>query len=172
MTQVRRVDRIRNWLYGPGMARTNMDGKSIKLVLRWLLNREELQDAEIATAAGLTASTYSRRKDSEDFPSFEDLEKIGKHFDISPRMLQIAFGLRDLSELVILDDGEMRQYIEQGGANHPHHPLLVGAGRGERHRGRRVLIPTPAMIKGMREIHRVKSAPTDTVEPWTRKPSL
>jgi transcriptional regulator with XRE-family HTH domain len=153
------------------MARTNMDGKSIKLVLRWLLNREELQDAEIATATGLTASTYSRRKDSEDFPSFEDLEKIGQHFGISARMLQIAFGLRDLSELVILEDGEMRQYIEQGGANHPHHPLLVGARREERHQGRReVLILTPAMIKG-REIRRVKSAPTETVQPWVGKPS-
>lgn len=154
------------------MARTNMDGKSIKLVLRWLLNREDLQDADIAVAAGLTASTYSRRKDSDDFPSFEDLDKIGKHFDISSRVLQIAFGLRDVSELVILEDDEMRQYIEQGGANHPHHPLLVGAGKEERHRGggRRVLIPTPAMVKGMREIHRVKAAPGN-VAPWAGKPS-
>ena len=154
------------------MARTNMDGKSIKLVLRWLLNREELQDAEIATAAGLTASTYSRRKDSDDFPSFEDLDKIGKHFNISSRMLQIAFGLRDISELVILEDDEMRQYIEQGGANHPHHPLLVGARKEERHRrgGRRVLIPTPAMIRGMREIHHVETS-SKTVEPWANKPS-
>lgn len=153
------------------MARTNMDGKSIKLVLRWLLNREELQDAEIATAAGLTASTYSRRKDSDDFPSFEDLDKIGKHFNISSRMLQIAFGLRDISELVILEDDEMRQYIEQGGANHPHHPLLVGARKEERHRrgGRRVLIPTPAMIRG-REIHHVETS-SKTVKPWANKPS-
>lgn len=150
-----------------------MDGKSIKLVLRWLLNREDLQDADIAASLGSPPSSYSRHKDDEDFPSFEELDRIARHFGISPTMLQIAFGVRDTYELVLLDDDEMRQYLEQGGANHPHHPLLVGTRKEEKpRRGGRVLIPTPAMIKGMREIHRVKTAPSVAAPaPWAHKPS-
>lgn len=156
------------------MARTNMDGKSIKLVLRWLLNREDLQDADIAAAVGYTASSYSRHKDDEDFPSFEELDKIGKHFNLSPTVLQIAFGLRDPDEVILLSDEEVRQYFEQGGANH-HHPTLLESRKEERHRrrSRAMTISTPAMVQGVRKISKfgTTTAPPTTVEPWTDKPS-
>ena len=146
-----------------------MDGKSIKLVLRWLLNREDLQDADIAVAVGYSASSYSRHKDDEDFPSFEELDKIGRHFSLSPTMLQIAFGLRGLDEVGLLDEEEIRQYIEQGGANH-HHPTLAQSWKEDRHRrnSRVMTIPTPAMIQGIRKIHKVGTAAA-AEKPWVKQ---
>ena len=102
-----------------------MDGKPIKMVLQWLLRREDLIDAEIATAINMPTTTFSRRKDAEDFPSYEELGKIGQHFEVSPMMLQVAFGHIGPEALVLLDGAGMRQYLEQGGGNHPHSPLEV-----------------------------------------------
>ena len=99
------------------MSRTNLDGRPIKRVLEWLLNRD-LADADLANALGLAAATYSRRKDSDDFPDFVELEKLAGAFGVSDRMLQIAFGWRGLDELVLLDERGMRQWILQGGGNH------------------------------------------------------
>lgn len=148
-----------------------MDGKSLRLVLRWLLNREDLQDAEIATALGVTTSSYSRHKDDEDFPSFEELDKIGKHFDLSAKMLQIAFGVRSRNELVLLNDDEMRQYIEQGGANHPNHPTLAGARKEEKRKGVG-MIPSMAMVRGGIASRVATESPPDTGKPWENRPSL
>jgi hypothetical protein len=33
-------------------------------------------------------------------------------------MLQIAFGLLDTDALILLNEDEMKQYMEQGGGNH------------------------------------------------------
>ena len=94
-----------------------MDGKQIRRVLEWLLNRD-LTDADMAAALDVHASNYSRHKDDEGYPSFEELATLGKHFHVSPRMLQIAFGLLDPDVLILLDEDEMKQYLEQGGGNH------------------------------------------------------
>ena len=99
------------------MARTNMDGKPIRRVLGWLLNRD-LTDADMAAALDVHPSNYSRHKDDDGYPSFEELAALGEHFHVSPRMLQIAFGLLDTDALVLLDEDEMNQYLEQGGGNH------------------------------------------------------
>lgn len=107
------------------MTRTNVDGKSIKMVLQWLLNKDDLKDEEIAKAIEAPRSTFSLRKDKDDYPTYEELDKIGRHFGISARVLQISFGYRGLEELLVLDDEEMRQYLELGGANHAHYPLVV-----------------------------------------------
>jgi transcriptional regulator with XRE-family HTH domain len=98
-----------------GMPRTNQGGKSIRLVLQWLLNREDVTDKELAEALDKARNTYSNRKYDDDFPSFEELDTIGNHFGISPTMLQIAFGLRKQEEIVLLNDDEKRLYTEQGG---------------------------------------------------------
>ena len=98
------------------MPRTNMDGKPIRRVLEWLLNRD-LTDADMAAALGVHPSNYSRHKDDDDYPSFEELATLGEHFHVSPRMLQIAFGLLDTDALVLLDEDEMKQYLEQSGGN-------------------------------------------------------
>jgi hypothetical protein len=121
-------------------ARTNQHGKDIRRVLRWLTNRN-IQDAEMAAAHGMPAATYSRNKDGQNFPSFEQLAMFGAHFGCSARVLQIAFGWRGEDELVLLDEDEMGQYIEQGGGVSP----LTAAGHTDaanpsttnRRRGRR-----------------------------------
>ena len=99
------------------MARTNMDGKPIRRVLEWLLNRD-LTDADMAAALDVHPSNYSRHKDDDGYPSFEELATLGEHFHVSPRMLQIAFGLLDTDALILLGEDEMNQYLEQGGGNH------------------------------------------------------
>jgi transcriptional regulator with XRE-family HTH domain len=100
------------------MTRTNLDGKPIKLVLSWLTNRE-LTDGELAEALGVDKTYYSRHKDDEDYPTFEDLATLAHAFGLSSRTLQISFGYRDTDELILLDHEGMRQYMELGGANWP-----------------------------------------------------
>jgi hypothetical protein len=104
-----------------------MDGKPIRRVLEWLLNRD-LTDADMAAALDVHPSNYSRHKDDHDYPSFEELTTLGGYFHVSPRMLQIAFGLLDTDALILLTEDEMKQYLEQGGANHME---PTGAGRKE-----------------------------------------
>src|ERR1700739_1886611 len=99
------------------MARTNMDGKPIRRVLEWLLNRD-LTDADMAAVLDVHPSNYSRHKDDDGYPSFEELTTLGEHFRGSPRILQIAFGLLNTDALILLDEDEMKQFLEQGGGNH------------------------------------------------------
>lgn len=95
------------------------DGQTIRGILQRMLSREVVKDAEIAESLGWLGSRYSRRKEEEGFPSFENLEAIGQHFNLSPRVLQIAFGYRDEVEVQLLDDEEMDQYVRMGYGNHP-----------------------------------------------------
>jgi hypothetical protein len=53
-----------------------MDGKPIRRVLEWLLNRD-LTDADMAAALDVHPSNYSRHKDDDDYPSFEELTTLG-----------------------------------------------------------------------------------------------
>lgn len=106
------------------MSRLNVDGKDLKRVLSWLLARD-VSDSEIAEALNLAASTYSRQKEEDGRPSFEDLTTVGKKLGLSARVLQITFGLLDTDALVLLDPEEMRQYLEVGGGNYPQYPLTV-----------------------------------------------
>jgi len=103
----------------------NIDGRTPKMVLQWLLRREDLKDAEIAEALGVPPSTYSLRKDRANFPTFEELARIGRHFGVSARVLQISFGHRDLDDLLLLTDDEVVQYLDIGGAKHLSYPLEV-----------------------------------------------
>lgn len=100
------------------MARTNQDGKDVKLVLEWLCRRR-LPDGEMAAALDIPPTNYSRRKDDDGFPSFEELERFANHFGLDKRALQIAFGYLDRDALSLLDQDGMRQYVEQGGGETP-----------------------------------------------------
>jgi len=99
------------------VSRLTWNHKPIRLVLSWLTNRD-LTDADLAAALDTTPPTYSRHKDDDDFPSFEELGVLGEHFGVSPTVLQIAFGHRAPEEVVLLSGPELRQYLELGGANH------------------------------------------------------
>ncbi|KZS85637.1 hypothetical protein B4U45_16060 [Mycobacterium persicum] len=108
------MDACRNRHYVGGMPRLNRAGKDLGRVLEWLLNRD-VPDSEIGSALKLPKATYSRRKEADDFPDFAELIAVGEYFDLSPRVLQIAFGWRGEDELILLDIDEMRQYMEQAG---------------------------------------------------------
>lgn len=97
------------------MPRLNRAGKDLGRVLEWLLNRD-VPDGEIGAALNLAKATYSRRKDADDFPNFAELTTLAGYFQVSARVLQIAFGWRGEDELILLDVDEMLQYMEQAGA--------------------------------------------------------
>lgn len=100
--------------------RTNQDGKDVKLVIGWLCGRN-LTDAEMALALDMPTSNYGRRKDAEDFPTFEELSALADHFKLSKMALQVAFGYLD-PNMVLLDNEGLRQYVEQGGGQAPFFP--------------------------------------------------
>lgn len=100
------------------MPRRNQDDKDIRLVLGWLNGRHVTND-EMAAALDMPSSTFDRRVKADDFPSYEELDRLGPHFRVSPRVLQISFGFRGRDELVLLDQEEMRQWVELGGGDPP-----------------------------------------------------
>lgn len=106
------------------MPRTNQDGKDIKLVIGWLAGHT-VSDAEMADAVGIPTTNYSRRKDADDFPSFEELERLAQHFNLSSLALQVAFGYLN-PQMVLLDEEGLRQYVEQGGGEMPTFPTRRG----------------------------------------------
>lgn len=72
----------------------------------------------MAEALGIPTTNYSRRKDAEEFPSFEELARVAGHFGLSALALQVAFGYLD-ADMVVMDDEGAKQYIEQGGGDIP-----------------------------------------------------
>lgn len=93
---------------------TNGYGNPIDSVISWLLKRP-VADKEMAKAIKVSGPTYSRRKNDDNFPSFEELQLLGKHFDISPRVLQIAFGHLEDDVVSLLDEAELYDYRRVGG---------------------------------------------------------
>lgn len=106
------------------VSRTNFDGKPIRRVLSWLTNRD-LTDADLALALNMPTTTFSRRKEEESFPSYEEISMLADHFGVCPKSLHISFGHLDIDALVLLDEKGMWQYLEQGGGNHPHPTMPV-----------------------------------------------
>lgn len=96
------------------------------MVLQWLCRRHLIPDSELADALGIPPTNYSRRKDSDDYPSFEELTLLAEHYGLSKRSLQIAFGYLDRDALPLLDEWGMRQYVEQGGGETPLFPTVGG----------------------------------------------
>ena len=104
--------------------RTNFDNKPIRRVLSWLTNTD-LTDADLAEALEMPTTTFSRRKDDDEFPSFEELSTLAEHFKLSERALQITFGYLGLDAMILLDEKSMWEFNEQGGGNHPHPNMPV-----------------------------------------------
>jgi excisionase family DNA binding protein len=96
-------------------------GKPIRRVLEWLVNRD-LTDAEMAKALGIPPANYSRRKDQDDFPNFEELTRFGEHFGVNPLVLQISFGFLPRDGVVLLDEAGMAQYVQLGVGDVPQLP--------------------------------------------------
>lgn len=87
------------------MSRKSKDGKSLKRILEWVFDRD-VADGEIAGALQKPPATYSRYKDSDNFPTFEDLELVGNYFRLNPRWLQVEFGYLDVQEVDV--NGDLR----------------------------------------------------------------
>ena len=77
----------------------------------------------MASALGIRPSNYARRKDQDDFPSFEELTRLGEHFDINPLVLQISFGFLPPDAIYLLDEAGLDSYRQLGGGDFPDLPL-------------------------------------------------
>jgi hypothetical protein len=80
------------------MPRPNRARKTLKRILEWQLN-SDITDAQLGAALGMPPATFSRRKDAEGFPTFEELERIGRALHVNPRWLQVEFGYLGKDEL-------------------------------------------------------------------------
>jgi transcriptional regulator with XRE-family HTH domain len=56
-------------------------------------------DSEIAAALDLSVSTYSRRKDRPDFPTFHELRRIAERLGVDETILLVDFGYIDVTSL-------------------------------------------------------------------------
>lgn len=118
------------------MPRTDAHGHEISQAIGWLLGRNVL-DKEMADALGWTAATYSRNKDEESFPTFEQLNQLADCFQLSARVLQIWFGLLTEDTILLLNDDELVQYTRLGGGSHPSAPWREGVMKVARNNGPR-----------------------------------
>lgn len=99
----------RKWLYGSRM-RTDSRGNDIQVALSDALGRV-VQKNEITAALGLPAAAYSRKLAVRaDFPNFEELTAIAKHFELVPAALHYDFGL--------IDD-EAIEFLREHRSGHP-----------------------------------------------------
>jgi hypothetical protein len=74
------------------------DGRTVRQSVSRLLSRG-VRDGEVAAALDMSLSTYSRRKDRPDFPTFAELRQIGERLGVNRTILLVDFGYLDVSEL-------------------------------------------------------------------------
>jgi transcriptional regulator with XRE-family HTH domain len=80
------------------MALTDRDGRTARESVSRLLSRR-VRDSEMAAALGLSLSTYSRRKDKPDFPTFAELRQIAEWLGVDETLLLVDFGHVDVTSL-------------------------------------------------------------------------
>jgi hypothetical protein len=74
------------------------DGRTARQSVSRLLTRS-VRDSELAAALGLTLSTFSRRKDRPDFPTFAELRQIADRMGVDETILLVDFGYVDVTTL-------------------------------------------------------------------------
>jgi transcriptional regulator with XRE-family HTH domain len=74
------------------------DGRTARQSVSRLLSRG-VRDSEMAAALGLSVSTYSRRKDKPDFPTFAELRQLADRLGVDETLLLVDFGLVDVNSL-------------------------------------------------------------------------
>lgn len=77
--------------YHQHMTRTNREGRDLRRVLEYALNRD-ISDVEMAGALGMPTSTFGKRKRKSDFPTFEELTQLAVYFGLDALALQVDFG--------------------------------------------------------------------------------
>ncbi|NDJ91479.1 helix-turn-helix domain-containing protein [Mycolicibacter kumamotonensis] len=89
------------------MAITDVDGRTVRESVCRLLSRG-VRDSEIAAALDMSVSTFSRRKNRSDFPTFGELRKIAERLGVDETILLVDFGY---IEVASLSDQLRQRYI-------------------------------------------------------------
>jgi transcriptional regulator with XRE-family HTH domain len=77
---------------------TDRDGHTARQSVSRLLGRG-VRDGEMAGSLGLSLSTYSRRKDKADFPTYGELRQIAERLGVDDTILLVDFGHLDVASL-------------------------------------------------------------------------
>jgi transcriptional regulator with XRE-family HTH domain len=77
---------------------TDRDGRTARQSVSRLLSRR-VRDSEIADALDISQSTFSRRKDRADFPTFGELQRIAEYLGVDATILLVDFGYIDVASL-------------------------------------------------------------------------
>jgi transcriptional regulator with XRE-family HTH domain len=80
------------------MPLTDRDDRTARQAVARLLSRR-VHDSEMAGALGISVSTFSRRKDKPDFPSFGELCQIADCFGVDETVLLVDFRYVDVTSL-------------------------------------------------------------------------
>jgi transcriptional regulator with XRE-family HTH domain len=80
------------------MPLTDRDGRTARQNVSRLLSRG-VRDSEMAATLGLSLSTYSRRKDKPDFPTYAELRQIAERLGVDDTILLVDFGHIDVESL-------------------------------------------------------------------------
>jgi transcriptional regulator with XRE-family HTH domain len=80
------------------MPLTDRDGWTARQSVSRLLSRG-VRDSEMAATLGLSLSTYSRRKDKPDFPTYAELRQIAERLGVDDTILLVDFGHIDVESL-------------------------------------------------------------------------
>jgi transcriptional regulator with XRE-family HTH domain len=80
------------------MPMLDRDGRTARQSVSRLLSRG-VRDGEMAAALGVSLSTYSRRKDRPDFPTFAELRQIAEQLGVDQTILLVDFGYLDVDDL-------------------------------------------------------------------------
>ncbi len=73
--------------------RKDGNGRPLEILLAYVLDDVGAQD--IQRALGVSAATYYRRKQQEDYPSADELLLVAHYFGMNPVSLLLSFGLID-----------------------------------------------------------------------------
>lgn len=73
--------------------RKDGNGRPLESLLAYVLDDVGAQDMQ--RALGVSAATYYRRKQQEDYPSADELLLIAHYFGMNPVSLLLSFGLID-----------------------------------------------------------------------------
>src|ERR1700730_9628409 len=80
------------------MPMLDRDGRTARQAVSRLLSRG-VRDSEMAVALAVSLSTFSRRKDKPDFPSYVELRQISQRFGVDETVLLVDFGYVDVTSL-------------------------------------------------------------------------
>jgi len=80
------------------MPMLDRDGRTARQAVSRLLSRG-VRDSEMAVALDVSLSTFSRRKDKPDFPSYAELRQISQRFGVDETVLLVDFGYVDVTSL-------------------------------------------------------------------------